>query len=153
MIFLQTLDKIAWRTGTKPVGINLLTSQCSYKTERIKHILRILTEMVAIIILTLQRYGIFPTHSELSRRYAKNKEIASIRLRAHKSFFYKKFHSLIFRLKIHIILLIYRYLQSMRLLRKSRKKYHGSIIKYYRSIIKDCTTHEKKQFKQRKKIV
>ena len=41
----------------------------------------------------------------------------------------------------------------MRLLLKSRKKYHGSIIKYYRSIIKDCTTHEKKQFKQRKKIV
>ena len=38
----------------------------------------------------------------------------------------------------------------MRLLGKSRKKYHGSIIKYYRSIIKDCTTHEKKQFKQRK---
>ena len=38
----------------------------------------------------------------------------------------------------------------MILLKKSRKKYHGSIIKYYRSIIKDCTTHEKKQFKQRK---
>ena len=90
MIFLQTLDKIAWRTGTKPVGINLLTRQCSYKTERIKHILRILTEMVAIIILTLQRYGIFSTLSELSQRYAKNKEIASIRLRAHKSFFHKK---------------------------------------------------------------
>lgn len=153
MIFLQTLDEIAWRTGTKPVGTNLLTSQCSYKTERIKHILRILTEMVAIIILTLQRYGIFPTHSELSRRYAKNKEIASIRLRAHKSFSTKKYHSLIFRWKIHIILLIYRYLQSMRLLGKSRKKYHGSIMKCYRSIIKDCTTHEKKQFKQRKKIV
>ena len=48
----------------------------------------------------------------------------------------------------------------MRLLGKSRKKYHGSIMKCYRSImkcyrsiIKDCTTHEKKQFKQRKKIV
>ena len=89
MIFLQTLDKIAWRTGTKPVGINLLTSQCSYKTERIKHILRILTEMVAIIILTLQRYGIFSTHSELSRRYAKNKEIASIRFYAREYFFSK----------------------------------------------------------------
>lgn len=38
----------------------------------------------------------------------------------------------------------------MRLLGKSRKKYHGSIMKCYRSIIKDCTTHEKKQFKQRK---
>ena len=41
----------------------------------------------------------------------------------------------------------------MRLLGKSRKKYHGSIIKDYRSIIKDCTTHEKRLFKQRKKIV
>ena len=41
----------------------------------------------------------------------------------------------------------------MRLLEKSRKKYHGSIIKDYRSIIKDCTMHAKKQFKQRKKIV
>lgn len=41
----------------------------------------------------------------------------------------------------------------MRLLGKSRKKYHGSIMKCYRSIIKDCTTHEKSQFKQRKKIV
>ena len=41
----------------------------------------------------------------------------------------------------------------MRLLGKSRKKYHGSIIKCYRSIIKDCTMHEKKQFKHRKKIV
>ena len=89
MIFLQTLDEIAWRTGTKPVGTNLLTSQCSYKTERIKHILRILTEMVAIIILTLQRYGIFPTHSALSRRYAKNKEIASIRFYARGYFFSK----------------------------------------------------------------
>ena len=153
MIFLQTLDEIAWRTGTKPVGTNLLSRQSPYQTERIEHILRILTEMVAIIILTLQRYGIFPTHSELSRRYAKNKEIASIRLRAHKSFSTKKYHSLIFRWKIHIILLIYRYLQSMRLLGKSRKKYHGSIMKCYRRIIKDCTTHEKKQFKQRKKIV
>ena len=38
----------------------------------------------------------------------------------------------------------------MILLRKSRKKYHGSIIKDYRSIIKDCTMHEKKQFKHRK---
>ena len=41
----------------------------------------------------------------------------------------------------------------MRLLVKSRKKYHGSIMKCYRSIIKDCTMHAKKQFKQRKKIV
>ena len=32
----------------------------------------------------------------------------------------------------------------MRLLVKSRKKYHGSIMEYYRSIIKDCTMHEKK---------
>ena len=39
----------------------------------------------------------------------------------------------------------------MRLLVKSRKKYHGSIIKCYRSIIKDSTIHEKKQFKHRKK--
>ena len=45
----------------------------------------------------------------------------------------------------------------MRLLGKSRKKYHGSIMKYYRSIIKDCTMHEKislnsakRLFKQRK---
>ena len=39
----------------------------------------------------------------------------------------------------------------MRLLVKSRKKYHGSIMKCYRSIIKDCTMHEKKkQFKHRK---
>ena len=29
----------------------------------------------------------------------------------------------------------------MRLLEKSRKKYHGSIIKDYRSIIKDSTKH------------
>ncbi len=41
----------------------------------------------------------------------------------------------------------------MRLLVKRRKMYHGSIIKCYRSIIKDCTMHEKNQFKQRKKIV
>ena len=90
MIFLQILDEIAWRTGTKPVGTNLLSRQSSYQTERIEHILRMLAEMVTVIILTLQRYGIFPTHSALSRRYAKNKEIASIRLRAHKSFFQKK---------------------------------------------------------------
>ena len=38
----------------------------------------------------------------------------------------------------------------MILLGKSRKKYHRSIIKDYRSIIKDCTMHEKKQFKHRK---
>ena len=45
----------------------------------------------------------------------------------------------------------------MRLLGKSRKKYHGSIMKCYRSIIKDCTMHEKislnsakRLFKQRK---
>ena len=31
----------------------------------------------------------------------------------------------------------------MRLLEKSRKKYHGSIIKYHRSIMKDSTMHEK----------
>ena len=31
----------------------------------------------------------------------------------------------------------------MRLLGKSRKKYHGSIMKCYRSIIKDSTMHEK----------
>ena len=153
MIFLQTLDEIAWRTGTKPVGTNLLSRQSPYQTERIKHILRILTEMVAIIILTLQRYGIFPTHSALSRRYAKNKEIASIRLRAHKSFSRKKYHSLIFRWKIHIILLIYRYLQSMRLLGKRRKKYHGSIIKDYKSIIKDSTMHEKRLLKHQEKSV
>lgn len=41
----------------------------------------------------------------------------------------------------------------MRLLGKSRKKYHRSIMKCYRSIIKDSTIHEKNQFKQRKKIV
>lgn len=41
----------------------------------------------------------------------------------------------------------------MRLPAKSRKKYHGSIMKCYRSIIKDCTMHEKKQLKQRKKTV
>ena len=41
----------------------------------------------------------------------------------------------------------------MRLLEKSRKKYHGSIIKCYRSIIKDCTMHEKNQFRYRKKLV
>ena len=38
----------------------------------------------------------------------------------------------------------------MILLGKSRKKYHGSIIKDCRNIIKDSTMHEKKQFKQRK---
>lgn len=36
-----------------------------------------------------ERYGIFPTHSELSRRYAKNKEIASIRFYAREYFFSK----------------------------------------------------------------
>ena len=41
----------------------------------------------------------------------------------------------------------------MRLLGKSRKKYHGSIMKYYRSIIKTALCTRKKQFKQRKKIV
>ncbi len=41
----------------------------------------------------------------------------------------------------------------MRLLEKSRKKYHVSIMKYYRSIIKDSTMHKKSQFKHRKKIV
>ena len=41
----------------------------------------------------------------------------------------------------------------MRLLGKCRKKYHGSIMKYYRSIIKDCTMHEKIQLKHRKKSV
>ena len=41
----------------------------------------------------------------------------------------------------------------MRLLGKSRKKYHGSIMKYYRSIIKDSTMHEKNQFRYRKKLV
>ena len=65
----------------------------------------------------------------------------------------KKYHSLIFRYKIHIILLIYRYLQSMRLLWKSRKKYHRSIMKCHRSIIKDSTMHEKNQFRYRKKLV
>ena len=68
-------------------------------------------------------------------------------------FFLEKYHSLIFRRKYHNMSLIHKYLQSMRLLGKSRKKYHGSIIKCYRSIIKDCTMHEKKQFKHRKKIV
>ena len=41
----------------------------------------------------------------------------------------------------------------MRLLEKSRKKYHGSIMKCYRSIIKDCMMHEKNQFRYRKKLV
>ena len=41
----------------------------------------------------------------------------------------------------------------MRLLEKSRKKYHGSIIKYYRSIIKDSTMHEKRLLKQREKTI
>ena len=41
----------------------------------------------------------------------------------------------------------------MRLLGKNRKKYHGSIIKYYRSIIKDSTMHEKRLLKQREKTI
>ena len=41
----------------------------------------------------------------------------------------------------------------MILLEKSRKKYHGSIMKCYRSIIKDSTMHEKNQFRYRKKLV
>ena len=41
----------------------------------------------------------------------------------------------------------------MRLLEKSRKKYHGSIIKYHRSIIKDSTMHEKRLLKQREKTI
>lgn len=36
----------------------------------------------------------------------------------------------------------------MRLLAKSRKKYHRSIIKNHRSIIKDNTKHAKIQFKR-----
>ena len=36
----------------------------------------------------------------------------------------------------------------MRLLAKSRKKYHRSIIKNHRSIIKDNTKHTKIQFKR-----
>ena len=36
----------------------------------------------------------------------------------------------------------------MRLLAKSRKKYHKSIIKNHRSIIKDNTKHAKIQFKR-----
>ena len=36
----------------------------------------------------------------------------------------------------------------MRLLAKSRKKYHRSIIKNHRSIIKDNTKHAKSQFKR-----
>ena len=35
----------------------------------------------------------------------------------------------------------------MRLLVKSRKKYHASIMKYYGSIIKNSTMHEKRQLK------
>ena len=49
--------------------------------------------------------------------------------------------------------MIERHLQRMRLLRKSEKKYHGSIMKYYRSIIKDSTMHEKRLFKHRKKTI
>ena len=41
----------------------------------------------------------------------------------------------------------------MRLLGKSRKKYHGSIMKCYRSIMKYSTILEKSQFKHRKKSV
>lgn len=41
----------------------------------------------------------------------------------------------------------------MRLLVKSRKKYHRSIMKCHRSIIKDSTMHEKNQFRYRKKLV
>lgn len=41
----------------------------------------------------------------------------------------------------------------MRLLVKSRKKYHRSIMKCHRSIIKDSTMHEKNQFRHRKKLV
>ena len=41
----------------------------------------------------------------------------------------------------------------MRLPVKSRKKYHGSIMKCYRSIMKDCMMHEKNQFRYRKKLV
>ena len=40
----------------------------------------------------------------------------------------------------------------MRLLAKSRKKYHGSIIKNHRSIIKDNTKHAKSLFKNQKNI-
>ena len=38
----------------------------------------------------------------------------------------------------------------MRLLAKSRKKYHRSIIKNHRSIIKDNTMYAKSQFKHQK---
>ena len=41
----------------------------------------------------------------------------------------------------------------MILLGKSRKKYHGSIMKYCRSIIKDSTMHEKRLLKHQEKSV
>ncbi len=41
----------------------------------------------------------------------------------------------------------------MRLLGKSRKKYHGSIIKDYKSIIKDSKMHEKRLLKHQEKSV
>ena len=75
-------------------------------------------------------------------------------------FFLEKYHSLIFRQKYHNILLIHKYLHSMRLLGKSRKKYHGSIIIDCRSIIidsrsiiKDSTMHEKRLLKHQEKSV
>ena len=41
----------------------------------------------------------------------------------------------------------------MRLLVKRRKMYHGSIIKDYKSIIKDSTMHEKRLLKHQEKSV
>ena len=41
----------------------------------------------------------------------------------------------------------------MILLGKNRKKYHGNIMKCYRSIIKDSTMHEKRLLKHQEKSV
>lgn len=69
-------------------------------------------------------------------------------LRTRKVFPRKKYQSLILDRKYQTILLIYKHIQPMILLGISRKKYHRSIIKYYRSIIEDNTIQEKRLLKR-----
>ena len=60
------------------------------------------------------------------KKFASNKETTNIR--TYKSFFSKKYQSLIFRYRIMLISFIHRALSRMRLLWKWREKYHRSII-------------------------
>ncbi len=64
MIFLKSLDKVARSTGAKPIWGYILCIQGFYQTERIKHILGIFAEMIAIIISLQFGKTIFVRHAE-----------------------------------------------------------------------------------------